>query len=105
MATLKKSLPSGRVRRAAKVGGLVGGQAARAYATKAANLARSEQGRQAANANRSMESAQHIVDVLGEMKGGAMKLGQLASFMDVSGLPPDAREGFQAKLARFAENR
>ena len=67
MAALKASLPSGRVRRAAKVGGLVGGQAARAYATKAANLARSEQGRKAANANRRMESAEHIVDVLGEI--------------------------------------
>jgi predicted unusual protein kinase regulating ubiquinone biosynthesis (AarF/ABC1/UbiB family) len=104
MATLKTSLPSGRARRAVKVGGLVGGQAARAYATKAANLARSEQGRKAANANRRMESAERIVDVLGEMKGGAMKLGQLASFMDVSGLPPDAREGFQAKLATLRDS-
>jgi predicted unusual protein kinase regulating ubiquinone biosynthesis (AarF/ABC1/UbiB family) len=104
MAALKISLPSGRVRRAAKVGGLVGGQAARAYATKAANLGRSEQGRKAANVNRRMESAEQIVDVLGEMKGGAMKLGQLASFMDVGGLPPDAREGFQAKLATLRDS-
>jgi predicted unusual protein kinase regulating ubiquinone biosynthesis (AarF/ABC1/UbiB family) len=51
-----------------------------------------------------MDSAEHIVDVLGEMKGGAMKLGQLASFMDVSGLPTDAREGFQAKLATLRDS-
>jgi predicted unusual protein kinase regulating ubiquinone biosynthesis (AarF/ABC1/UbiB family) len=51
-----------------------------------------------------MESAEHIVDVLGEMKGAAMKLGQLASFMDVSGLPTDAREGFQAKLATLRDS-
>ncbi len=99
MAAANSSIPSGRVRRAAKVGGLVGGQAARAYATKAANLARSEQGRKAANAHRRLAAADQIVDVLGEMKGAAMKVGQLASFMDVSGLPPDARDGFQAKLA------
>jgi predicted unusual protein kinase regulating ubiquinone biosynthesis (AarF/ABC1/UbiB family) len=104
MAALKTSLPSGRIRRAAKVGGLVGGQAARAYATKAANLARSEQGRKAANANRRTESAERIVDVLGEMKGGAMKLGQLASFMDVSGLPSDERQSFQAKLATLRDS-
>src|SRR5437588_419261 len=41
-------MPTGRVRRTAKVGGLVGGQAARAYATKAANLTRSHDDRRAA---------------------------------------------------------
>jgi len=39
-----KPLPKGRVRRTAKVGGLVGGQAARGYATRAANLTRSDEG-------------------------------------------------------------
>jgi hypothetical protein len=43
-----KPLPKGRVRRTAKVGGLVGGQAARGYATKAANLTRGEEARRAA---------------------------------------------------------
>ena len=38
-------LPTGRWRRAAKVGKLAGGQTARGYATKAANLTRSEQAR------------------------------------------------------------
>jgi predicted unusual protein kinase regulating ubiquinone biosynthesis (AarF/ABC1/UbiB family) len=104
MAAGKTSIPSGRFRRAAKVGGLVGGQTARAYATKAANLARSEQGRKAANAHRRLEAAEQIVDVLGEMKGAAMKVGQLASFMDVSGLPADARDGFQAKLATLRDS-
>jgi predicted unusual protein kinase regulating ubiquinone biosynthesis (AarF/ABC1/UbiB family) len=104
MAALKASLPSGRIRRAAKVGGLVGGQAARSYATRAANLTRSEQGRKAANANRRIESAEHIVEVLGEMKGGAMKLGQLASFIDVGGLSGSAGEGFQAKLASLRDS-
>jgi predicted unusual protein kinase regulating ubiquinone biosynthesis (AarF/ABC1/UbiB family) len=104
MAAGNASIASGRVRRAAKVGGLIGGQAARAYATKAANLARSDQGRKAANAHRRLEAAEQIVDVLGEMKGGAMKVGQLASFMDVSGLPSDAREGFQAKLATLRDS-
>src|SRR4051794_10039075 len=41
-----KPIPTGRVRRTAKVGGLVGGQAARAYANKAANLTRGEEARE-----------------------------------------------------------
>ena len=42
-AAMAKDLPKGRVRRAAKVGRLAGGQAARGYATKAANLTRGEE--------------------------------------------------------------
>jgi len=41
-------IPTGRVRRAAKVGRLAGGQTARQYATKAANLARDQEARRAA---------------------------------------------------------
>ena len=51
---MAKDLPTGRVRRAAKVGRLAGGQAARGYATKAANLTRGEEERHAAAARRQM---------------------------------------------------
>ena len=47
-AATKSSIPTGRVRRTAKVAGLAGGQTARNYATKATNLARGEEGRQRA---------------------------------------------------------
>jgi predicted unusual protein kinase regulating ubiquinone biosynthesis (AarF/ABC1/UbiB family) len=99
-----KPIPKGRVRRTAKVGGLVGGQAARGYATKAANLTRSEEGRQAANERRHIAAASQIVDVLGQMKGAAMKVGQVASFIDMSGLPPEAQDMFQAKLAELRDS-
>src|SRR3954467_12485961 len=99
-----KPLPKGRVRRTAKVGGLVGGQAARGYATKAANLTRSDEGRQAANERRQIKAAEQIVEVLGQMKGAAMKVGQVASFIDLRGLPPDAQEMFQAKLAELRDS-
>jgi predicted unusual protein kinase regulating ubiquinone biosynthesis (AarF/ABC1/UbiB family) len=99
-----KPIPKGRVRRTAKVGGLVGGQAARGYATKAANLTRSEEGRQAANERRQIAAAEQIVDVLGQMKGAAMKIGQVASFIDLSGMPPEAQEMFQAKLAELRDS-
>jgi predicted unusual protein kinase regulating ubiquinone biosynthesis (AarF/ABC1/UbiB family) len=37
------------------------------------------------------------------MKGAAMKVGQVASFIDVGGLPPEAQDMFQAKLAELRD--
>jgi predicted unusual protein kinase regulating ubiquinone biosynthesis (AarF/ABC1/UbiB family) len=44
------------------------------------------------------------VEVLGQMKGAAMKVGQVASFIDLSGVPPEAQEMFQAKLAELRDS-
>jgi predicted unusual protein kinase regulating ubiquinone biosynthesis (AarF/ABC1/UbiB family) len=99
-----KPLPKGRVRRTAKVAGLAGGQAARGYATRAANVTRTDEGRRSANERRQIKAAEQIVDVLGQMKGAAMKVGQVASFIDLSGLPPEAQDMFQAKLAALRDS-
>jgi predicted unusual protein kinase regulating ubiquinone biosynthesis (AarF/ABC1/UbiB family) len=104
MTSATNAIPAGRIRRTAKVGGLLGAEVARAYGTKAANVVRSEEGRKAANGRRRMEAAEHIVDVLGQMKGPAMKIGQLASFIDLHGLPADELDGFQAKLAELRDS-
>jgi predicted unusual protein kinase regulating ubiquinone biosynthesis (AarF/ABC1/UbiB family) len=104
VADRDKAIPTGRVRRTAKVGGLVGGQAARAYATKAANVARSEEGRRSADERRQAEAAEQIVEVLGQMKGAAMKAGQVASFIDIGALGPEAQERFHAKLAELRDS-
>jgi predicted unusual protein kinase regulating ubiquinone biosynthesis (AarF/ABC1/UbiB family) len=40
-----------------------------------------------------------MVDALGQLKGAAMKIGQLASFIDTEFLPPEYRELYQEKLA------
>ena len=101
---MAKDLPTGRVRRAAKVGRLAGGQAARGYATKAANLTRGEEARHAAAARRQMEAAEQIFDVLGQMKGAAMKVGQVASFIDTGAFPPEFQERVQAKLAQLRDS-
>jgi predicted unusual protein kinase regulating ubiquinone biosynthesis (AarF/ABC1/UbiB family) len=90
------SIPVGRIRRGAKVGGLLGLETARVYATKAANVARSEEGRSAASERRRLEAAEHIAEVLGQMKGPAMKLGQMASMMDFNRVPSGELEAFQA---------
>ena len=96
-------MPTGRIRRTAKVGGLVGGQTARNYATKAANLTRDQDGRRRAAEKRQLEAAEQIVEVLGQMKGAAMKIGQVASFIDVAGMPPEVSDRFQQKLAELRD--
>jgi hypothetical protein len=53
-----KPIPTGGLRRTAKVGELVGGQTVRTYATRAANLTRSADGRQAAAERRQLEEAE-----------------------------------------------
>ena len=40
-----------------------------------------------------------MVETLGRMKGAAMKIGQLASFIDTEFLPPEYRDLYQDKLA------
>jgi len=96
-------LPTGRWRRAAKVGRLAGGQTARGYAARAANLTRSEDERRDAAARRQMEAAEQIFEVLGQMKGAAMKVGQVASFIDTGAFPPEFQERVQAKLAELRD--
>jgi predicted unusual protein kinase regulating ubiquinone biosynthesis (AarF/ABC1/UbiB family) len=100
----RQTLPTSRVRRTAKVGALAGGQAARNYATKTANLARSRSDRRAAAERRQMEAAEQIVEVLGGMKGAAMKVGQVASFIDTGTLPPEVHERLQEKLAELRDS-
>jgi predicted unusual protein kinase regulating ubiquinone biosynthesis (AarF/ABC1/UbiB family) len=99
----ESKIPKGRVRRAAKVGRLAGEQTARQYATKAANLTRDEEARRAAAQKRQMEAAEQIFEVLGQMKGAAMKVGQVASFIDTGGLPPEFQERLQEKLAELRD--
>jgi predicted unusual protein kinase regulating ubiquinone biosynthesis (AarF/ABC1/UbiB family) len=96
-------IPTGRVRRVAKVGRLAGGQTARGAATKAANLTRSSEGRRTASERRQLQAAEQIFEVLGQMKGAAMKVGQVASFVDTGAFPPEFQDQIQAKLAELRE--
>jgi predicted unusual protein kinase regulating ubiquinone biosynthesis (AarF/ABC1/UbiB family) len=97
----KDPIPTGRIRRTAKVGGLIGGQAARAAFTRAANIARSDERRGEALDRRYLEAAQQMVEVLGSMKGAAMKVGQVISFLDISAVPPEYRDVVQEALAQL----
>jgi predicted unusual protein kinase regulating ubiquinone biosynthesis (AarF/ABC1/UbiB family) len=98
------AIPTGRIRRTAKVAGLAGGQTARNYATKAANLTRGEQARRDAAARRQAEAAEQILDVLGNMKGAAMKVGQVASYIDTGAFPEEFQARIQEKLAELRDS-
>src|ERR671933_669234 len=99
----KEPIPTSRLRRSATVGRLAAEQAARQLGTRAANLTRDEQRANEALARRQVETAEQIVAALGTMKGAAMKLGQVMSFLDVGLVPPEYREQFQAKLAELRD--
>ena len=96
-------IPTSRVGRTAKIGGLAAGQAIRQAGTMAANVARSPEGKQAALERRHIEAAEQIVAALGTMKGAAMKVGQVLSFLDVGMVPEEYREEFQHKLAALRD--
>ena len=94
-------IPKGRVRRSAKLGSAMGVQATRYAGTKAANVARSRDGAEQKLEARHLETAVKMASILGEMKGAAMKLGQLASFVDTEFLPPEYAELYQEQLAHL----
>jgi predicted unusual protein kinase regulating ubiquinone biosynthesis (AarF/ABC1/UbiB family) len=91
------------VGRTAKVGRLAAGQAIRQAGTRAANVTRGEEGKRAALERRHIEAAEQIVTALGTMKGAAMKVGQVMSFLDIGLVPEDYREEFQRKLGALRD--
>ncbi|HEY1360060.1 MAG TPA: AarF/ABC1/UbiB kinase family protein [Thermoleophilaceae bacterium] len=94
-------IPTGRIRRTARVGGLIGGQAARTAFMRALNVVRSDESRDEAIDRRYVEAAAQMVEVLGGMKGAAMKVGQVISFLDISAVPPEYRDVVQETLAQL----
>ena len=92
-------MPTGRVRRTAKVGSVIGTSGAKYAGTRARNLTRSKEEASEALDKSHLEAAERMVDALGSMKGAAMKIGQLASFIDTEFLPDEYRELYQDKLA------
>src|ERR1700759_2087713 len=103
MAREEEKIPSSRARRTATVATLAASEAVKQFGTRAANLARDEQAAEDAMSRRQLETAKQIVAVLGTMKGAAMKLGQVMSFLDVGLVPEEHREEFQRKLGALRD--
>src|SRR3954463_7924021 len=101
MAGKDDAIPGGRGTRTAKVGHALGSSGARYAGTRARNVVRSKDAGTAELDKRHLEAAERMVDALGQLKGAAMKIGQLASFIDTDFLPPEYRELYQDKLSQL----
>jgi predicted unusual protein kinase regulating ubiquinone biosynthesis (AarF/ABC1/UbiB family) len=103
MARESEKIPTSRVRRTATVASLAAGEAVKQFGTRAANVTRGEEAAEEAMAKRQLETAKQIVAALGTMKGAAMKLGQVMSFLDMGLVPEQHREEFQRELAKLRD--
>jgi predicted unusual protein kinase regulating ubiquinone biosynthesis (AarF/ABC1/UbiB family) len=103
MARENEKIPTSRVRRTATVAGLAASEAVKQFGTRAANVTRGEEASEEAMARRQLETAKQIVAVLGTMKGAAMKLGQVLSFLDVGLVAEEHRDEFQRELAKLRD--
>jgi predicted unusual protein kinase regulating ubiquinone biosynthesis (AarF/ABC1/UbiB family) len=97
-------IPTGRLRRAAKTGGALAPGTLK-LASAIATSARRDPDRAAELlAKRHEELADEVVDVLASLRGGAMKIGQMASFIDVDFIPAEHRDTYQQKLAALRDS-
>ena len=103
MARENEKIPTSRVRRTATVATLAASEAVKQFGTRAANVTRGEEASEEAMALRQLETAKQIVAVLGTMKGAAMKLGQVMSFLDVGLVAEEHRDEFQRELAKLRD--
>jgi predicted unusual protein kinase regulating ubiquinone biosynthesis (AarF/ABC1/UbiB family) len=103
MARENEKIPTSRVRRTATVATLAASEAVKQFGTRAANVTRTDEASEEALARRQLETAKQIVAVLGTMKGAAMKLGQVMSFLDVGLVPEEHREEFQKELSKLRD--
>lgn len=97
-------LPTGRVARTARIGGLVAGQGLRWAGMRTANRVRSPERAEDARNDRTAAAVQQLVAQLGQMRGAAMKIGQMLSMVDLDGLPDDQRDDLQRQLAALRDD-
>src|SRR6202050_4460720 len=97
-------LPTGRLARTARGGGLVSGQGLRWAEMRTANRVRTPERAAAAQSDRTAALVQQLVDQLGQMRGAAMKVGQMISMVELDGLPEAERDELQARLAALRDD-
>src|ERR687895_2887521 len=96
--------PTSRISRSTRLGGLVAGQSARWVGTRAANALRSPERAEEATGERAAALARELVEQPGQMRGAAMKVGQVLSTIDFTALPPSEREEFKRTLAALRDD-
>src|SRR6478735_687633 len=97
-------LPKGRLARTARVGGLVTGQGLRWAGMRTANRVRTPERAAAAERERVAALVQEVVEQLGQMRGAAMKVGQMLSMVEFDGLPEEERDELQRRLAALRDD-
>jgi predicted unusual protein kinase regulating ubiquinone biosynthesis (AarF/ABC1/UbiB family) len=97
-------LPTGRLARTARIGGLVTGQGLRWAGMRTANRVRSPERAAVARDERTAATVRELVDQLSRMRGAAMKVGQLFSLIELDGLPEAQRDELQARLATLRDD-
>lgn len=80
----KDPLPTGLFQRSARLAGQTSRSAARFVGTRMKSFADPERAQEFLD-DFHLQTAEQLVDMLGEMKGAAMKLGQIASFYEFAG--------------------
>jgi predicted unusual protein kinase regulating ubiquinone biosynthesis (AarF/ABC1/UbiB family) len=96
-----QAISRSRIGRAARVGKALGGSSVKIAGTTSANVLRGKEGGQAALEKRHMQSAEEMMGMLGSLKGGAIKIAQIASIIDVDLLPEEFREVYQRELGKL----
>jgi predicted unusual protein kinase regulating ubiquinone biosynthesis (AarF/ABC1/UbiB family) len=99
-----KKLPTGRVARTARVGGLVTGQGMRWAGMRAANRVRTPERAAVAENERTAALVHELVEQLGRMRGAAMKIGQMISMVEFDGLDEEQEDELRRKLATLRDS-
>src|SRR4051795_3702201 len=97
-------IPTGRLRRAAKTTSALAPGSLKLATSIATSAARDPDKAAELLLRRHEELAGEVVDVLSSLRGGAMKIGQMASFIDVDFIPEEFRDTYQAKLAALRDS-
>src|ERR1700759_527319 len=97
-------LPTGRLARTPPVGGLVTGQGLRWAGMRTANRVRTPERAASAESERTAALVQQLVEQLGQMRGAAMKGGQMISMVEFDGLPEEERDDLQRRLAALRDD-
>src|ERR1700681_246901 len=97
-------LPTGRLARTARVGGLVTGQGLRWAGMRSDNRVRTHECAAADQTERTSALVQQLVDQLGQMRGASMKVGQMISMVEFDGVAEEQQDELQRKLAALRDD-
>lgn len=99
-----KEVPGSRARRTAILGRLAAGQAVKHAGARISTVGRGEERKREVMDRRIGDAITALVDALGLMRGGAMKIGQMLSMIDMGVIPDSHREQYQAAMGRLRDS-